>query len=471
MKENLSIELDLGLAEKRLCSGCVGEAYLKSMLENTGEMRECSYCGAIGKTLSVREVAECVDAAIEHHYQRIFEDGSELPWHDDTDQGEQGELVSDIIADRAHIAEEVAEDIRTFLKKRECLEDCSDPYDSTAYDTDARYERTEPNAAVYHNMWVQFENRIKTESRFSSRRSLETLDKLFKGIKEHKTSSGERVVVEAGPTGFISELYRARVFQSGDKFAAALKRPDMEMGPPPTMGVKAGRMNACGISVFYASRDVDTAIAEVRPPVGSRVVVAKFKILSPLRLLDVGALRSLERSGSIFNPEYLNQLQQANFLKTLSSRISRPVMPDDEALEYLATQVIADYLAEEMELHGLIYPSVQTESSGGNVVLFPKAVRVKQMDLLEGTTFDVDFFNAGEEVEEENYHVWEAVPPGVVRATIEKKEGGTAPTLEVDLASIQVHHIMHARFSKESYNVTRQIVEKIEPRTGVIAEF
>ena len=32
------------------------------------------------------------------------------------------------------------------------------------------------------------------------------------------------------------------------------------------------------------------------------------------------------------------------FLRSLSGRITRPVMPDDEPFEYLATQAIADFL-------------------------------------------------------------------------------------------------------------------------------
>ena len=38
-------------------------------------------------------------------------------------------------------------------------------------------------------------------------------------------------------------------------------------------------MNAQGIAVFYGAGDVETALAEVRPPVGSRVVTAEFEII------------------------------------------------------------------------------------------------------------------------------------------------------------------------------------------------
>ena len=456
------------MGEKRLCSGCVGEAHLKSVLESAGTVRACSYCGASGKTLSIGDVARHVNIAISNHYQRVYAGG---PWGDEEVWDDRGELISEVIADEAGVDEDVAEDIRESLSNGKCLEDCADPDDGTGFETKVRYEKAEPNAAVFHNMWIGFENSIKSEARFLTRKSTATLDRIFKGIKDHKTSSGKAVVVDAGPEGLISELYRARVFQSGDKLAAALKRPDIEMGPPPASGVRAGRMNAFGISVFYASRDVDTAIAEVRPPVGSRVAVAKFKVVRPLRLLDVSALRSIEKSGSIFNPEYLNQLQQANFLRTLSARISRPVMPDDEALEYLATQAIANYLAEEMELDGLVYPSMQIESSKGNVVLFHRAAHVKLISLLEGTNLDVSFSMPGTDDDEPDYHVWEEVPPGATRPSPDIKEVGKPPALEVDLSNIQVHHIKHVKFSLESYPVSRNYVERIPHETRVTDEF
>jgi hypothetical protein len=47
-------------------------------------------------------------------------------------------------------------------------------------------------------------------------------------------------------------------------------------------------------------------------------------------------------------------------------------MPDDEALKYIPTQAIAEYLAslDNPTLDGMIYPSVQAAEEMKNVVLF-----------------------------------------------------------------------------------------------------
>ena len=66
------------------------------------------------------------------------------------------------------------------------------------------------------------------------------------------------------------------------------------------------------------------------------------------------------------------------FLRFLSQNMTRPVMPDEEALEYLPTQAVADFLATQQKpaIDGIVFPSVQAGGDDLNVVLFHKAARV-----------------------------------------------------------------------------------------------
>ena len=105
-------------------------------------------------------------------------------------------------------------------------------------------------------------------------------------------------------------------------------------------------------------------------------MVGRFTLLRPLRLLDVEALKSVFIRGSIFDGAYIRKLEQAKFLGRLSDRITRPVMPSDEPSDYLVTQAIADYLASEVRLDGIVYPSAQAGGERKNVVLFNHAARV-----------------------------------------------------------------------------------------------
>lgn len=171
-------------------------------------------------------------------------------------------------------------------------------------------------------------------------------------------------------------------------------------------------MNARGISVFYGATQPKVAIAEVRPPVGSKVVVAKFNIVRPLCLLDLTIIEDGHVTGSIFDPTFLERLERVAFLQTLGQRMTKPVMPDDEAFEYLATQAIADFLATENEplLDGIIFRSVQSKG-GRNVVLFQKAARMDTLPMLKGTKFDAYCGHDTEDGWESDYSVMEHVPP------------------------------------------------------------
>jgi RES domain len=83
-------------------------------------------------------------------------------------------------------------------------------------------------------------------------------------------------------------------------------------------------MNARGIAVFYGATHAKVALAETRPPVGSRVLVGRFEITRPLKLLDDEALRSIYVKGSVFDSTWLDRLKKAKFLGDLSHRITMP---------------------------------------------------------------------------------------------------------------------------------------------------
>ena len=58
-------------------------------------------------------------------------------------------------------------------------------------------------------------------------------------------------------------------------------------------------MNAQGIPVFYGAMEESTCVSEVRPPVGSYVVLAKFELLRPMRLLDLLTLKDVYVGGTL----------------------------------------------------------------------------------------------------------------------------------------------------------------------------
>lgn len=109
-------------------------------------------------------------------------------------------------------------------------------------------------------------------------------------------------------------------------------------------------------------------------------------LLRPVRLLDVSFLPFAYHEESIFSPAYDHLRNKVGFLEKFHRRISKPVLPSDEALAYLPTQAVAAYVANVMSLDGVIYGSIQigAESEGNeqidrklcNIALFGAAAIV-----------------------------------------------------------------------------------------------
>lgn len=204
-----------------------------------------------------------------------------------------------------------------------------------------------------------------------------------------------KILFKSGPSNY----------DSAENLEEALCRPDKHLGTPPARFASAGRMNARGIAVFYGASEEGVALAEVRPPVGSKVAVARFDLTRPLRLLDLTAIDGVKDGGSIFDPTLRQRLERVAFLRTLGERMSRPVMPDDEAFDYLATQAVADFLATENEpqLDGIVFASAQA-MTGRNVVLFREAARIEELPFPDGTTISAETGHWTEDGWEINYH-------------------------------------------------------------------
>ena len=144
-------------------------------------------------------------------------------------------------------------------------------------------------------------------------------------------------------------------------------------------------MNAEGIPVFYGALEEDTCVSEVRAPVGSYVVLVKFDLLSQIRVLDLEALSIVYSNFSHFDPDYTEKRSRARFLEELVGEMSRPVMPHEEAREYIATQIVSEYLANRVEqLHGIVFSSAQTGGDGHNIVLFNGTRSVKADEPVPG---------------------------------------------------------------------------------------
>ncbi|EEE36981.1 RES domain family protein [Rhodobacteraceae bacterium KLH11] len=468
--------------ERRVCADCVGDPYLSQQIEDSGEKKCCSYCNEVLQTWSFFELSESIETAFDSHFIRTSDqpDGFQSMMLADKESSYEwerdGEPTVYAIMNALNCSEELASDLQSHLEEVHGDWEAWQLGEECPFASDAHYEEIIPSDGAHHEGWYRFEQNLKKETRFFNQDAHKYLLSIFSGIDEMQTSDGNSVIVDAGPSQEISGFYRARVFYSDRDLKKGLLRPDLELGPPPFEYARAGRMNAHGISVFYGADTVEGAIAEVRPAVGSQTLVGRFDLTRPVKLLDFRILESLSERGSIFDPEYAIRLTRMMFLRSLKNRISRPVMPTDEEIEYLTTQAVVDFLANglSVKLDGVIFPSAQTNEATTNVVLFHRASKVEKMDLPDGAELSAHTSMSTEDGPEPDYWVWEEIPAKEENETTEPSssfpfqelnwqyecEPVEEPTLTLDLKSLTVQIVTSATYGTDSYTVRRHRMQK-----------
>ncbi|WLS81057.1 RES family NAD+ phosphorylase (plasmid) [Erwinia pyri] len=232
---------------------------------------------------------------------------------------------------------------------------------------------------------------------------------MFSDIEILKTDKSQNAIHEASSENIF---YRARVFENIEDAEKALEHPERFFGPPPNELARSGRMNAHGIPVFYGATAPAIAVAEVRPVVGCYVVVVPFRPLRELKILDISALNNLtEVRGSVFDQRVANLNDKANFMRTLSRKLTLPVSGKNPENEYLITHAVSEYLSvsDKYRLDGISFDSTQhprrkrSACRHQNVVLFSKSSAIKGAEP-DSRSYNIELF---EHVEED---IWMFAP-------------------------------------------------------------
>lgn len=429
---------------KLVCVDCLTDGYLQANFADN-DVDECDYCNEERPVVELDELVSELEEAIRASFiyaeqpMSVVHHGYAPVGHSIYDVvemvlgAEDTELLSDLEAEL-----------------REQWSECDDDDPFLTEQTYASPQLTSD--------WAQMQQSLQFESRLVNPVVGRVLEKIFAGIEELHTATGPRSAITiAGPGQPLNAFKRARKFDDEEGMVTALKHPEKYLGPTPRGKGSAGRMNAAGISVFYGATDDETAIAEVRPPVGSWVVTATFEVIRPLRLLNLGDLGGIRPDSTLsyFDPLRQEQAERCAFLRELQQQMLMPVMPDSADLGYLITQAIADYLAtnETLNLDGILFPSVQVPkdaSPGLNTILFHKASGVEKtedQDALE----HVSLWESDEDQWIFYPQIWEGSP-----VTQEPATGymgyvlAPEPSLRLNRNGIAIHKIQGVSFTYKS---------------------
>lgn len=427
---------------KLVCIDCLVDGFLRDKYEDN-DVEECDYCSRERPVVGFETIlSECQDA-IWSSFAYAEQPGSVIHHGYPPEGHSLYDVIETVLGaeDTSLLEDLAAEMLEGWIEE----DNDGDPF---------FIEETYASAQMASD-WLKMQQSLQFESRLVNPVVGVVLERIFSGIdKLHAATGSQSPITIAGPGQPLNSFQRARNFQSEEAMTLALKHPEKHLGPTPRGKGAAGRMNAAGISVFYGATNDETAIAEVRPPVGSWVVTGTFEIVRPLRLLnlsDLGGIRP-DISLSYFDPLRREQAQRCAFLRELQQQMLMPVMPENADQGYLITQAIADFLAtsESLNLDGILFPSVQGsqgESPGQNVILFHKASGVEKTADLEALEH-VDLWELDEDHWHFYPHIWEAGPsPQDSHPHLMSQTQIHNPCLKLNRDRIAIHKIKGVSFS------------------------
>ncbi len=125
-----------------------------------------------------------------------------------------------------------------------------------------------------------------------------------------------------------------------------------------------GRVNAKGIPCLHLATEPNTAMAEVRPWIGSLVSVAAFEVVRDLTVVDCSSdsTRLL-----FFEKEPSPEKREERVWSDINRAFSEPVTRTDDVADYSPTQVLGEAF-KARGFDGIVYESKL--GKGKNVALF-----------------------------------------------------------------------------------------------------
>jgi hypothetical protein len=342
-----------------VCAECFGNQGLKDFCSAHAEVLECDFCGAADEEPIAAPIEEVI-GHIESCIYRYFDDSANagLPY-ETREGGWQG---------KTYDTYDVLEDLGLDLPQ-----DDGDLFDGIANGIEnTLWSDADPYALSPAEQlslsWKQFCEVIKHKRRYFFLREEKTSedeyyphDELFSPAKTLEMIFAFAEETEAFitiPAG--SKFFRARYQAAGEAWTTAAK-----LGPPPVeLAFQTNRMSPPGVVMTYVAEDRETALAETANGPGN-FAVGEFANDRDVLILDLTRFPKppcvfAELSDTMeFDPR-----PRLNFLRNVSSDISRPIARDDRVhVEYVPTQVVTEYVRAAVRIGGRGVDGIRYTSS------------------------------------------------------------------------------------------------------------
>ena len=352
------------------CTRCFDDEYLMEFVKSFDTKGACDYCGSKKVYVAdLSDVGRFIRQCVSKAYEDVDESG--LYWDSEEKEYTAGQFIEDILIDEHRIFSEKklsADGQRVLLhdlisksgpKWRDLKDGAIDHLGGSAILVlrDSFYG---PDYNIYEYSWSTFKYTVKHFARFFDLGQIH--DKRDEILGPVLALLEEQSIAMSTGTFF----WRARA--AGPDLPKSAVAIQNELGPPPLDEAKHNRMSPPGISYTYLSDSPETCISELKPNVGKKIWLGRFRLNKDLRLLDLVNVKR-QFPGSIFSPDYDHDKNWAtSFLVNFAHEISLPLRGETDTLDYIPTQVFTE-LIRSRGYNGVKYRSSQFQS-GTNYTLF-----------------------------------------------------------------------------------------------------
>lgn len=365
------------------CPICFEDRGLRRRLEEIRPQFDEGRCSIHPRRKGIPIAA--VAAIVDEVFRANFNFGGVAYFDDPDDSGshgpQRGQYLKDAIWD---LAQPIDDDALNALVEQLIEDDFYLPQDGEDpfYRDDVKYERVDVEGG-HDRLWQSFCQTVTHEQRFLNPKAADLLGEIFKHIHLQRDLSRRCPVYRLGAKDGM-RLHRARIVDAVSR-EDVQNNPARQLGPPPRRLGKPNRMNPSGVPALYASFDLETCVSELRPLVGAEIVAGEFELVRDIVVLDTTRFAAPVKEPNLFAKDHVRRVSQWRFMQRLMSEIAKPISPEDQHLDYVPTQFVAEYLSkvhevrigrERLSLDAIIYRSAQ-RPAGTNIVLLGDAARVK----------------------------------------------------------------------------------------------
>lgn len=300
----------------------------------------CSYCSNVARSnaIAVEDLANHILAEVGKEYHDPVH---ELPY-----DSEEGGYFGNVIDNPYDLFEE----IDFGFKNSDLMQDVLDALAGEVW-LCRRDSFTMTPSQRLSSGWSRFCKVIKHERRYTFSRAFDDEeseyhpDYLPTASVLAEIADNISTASLAKPLSTSQAIWRARVHSAAEVLGDA-----RDIAAPPVEYARyANRMSPAGVSMFYGSDTIATAIAEVVGrqllPENKAVTVASFKPASDLLVLDLADLPAIP---SFFDER--DSLRHAlYFLNKFSQAVSQPIDKDGiDHIEYVPTQAFTEFVRYEI---------------------------------------------------------------------------------------------------------------------------